>query len=73
MSIESSKTSHDPQKVNFNYSSLALPEREKTFPCKRLSFVLPSNKLEYSRDLLPFELLYCDIQNQDIGRYCRLE
>ena len=57
--------SHDPQKVIFNYSSHVLTESEKSLLCKGLNFAIPPDKLEYSDFLLPFELLYRDIQNLD--------
>ena len=63
LGIESSKTSHDPEKVIFNYSSHVLKEREKGLLCKGLNFAIPPDKLEYSDFLLPFGLLYRHIQN----------
>ena len=66
LGIESSKMSHDPQKVIFNYSSHVLTESEKSLLCKGLNFAIPPDKLEYSDFLLPFELLYRDIQNLDV-------
>ena len=61
LGIESSKTSHDPQKVIFNYSSHVLTESAKSLHCKRLNLAILPDKLEYSNYLLPFELLYRDI------------
>ena len=58
--------SHDPEKVIFNYSSHVLTESEKSLLCKGLNFAIPPNKLQYSDFLLPFELLYRDIQNLDV-------
>ena len=66
LGIESSKTSHNPQKVIFNYSSHVLTESEKSLLCKGLNFAIPPDKLEYADFLLPFELLYRDIQNLDV-------
>ena len=66
LGIASSKTSHDPQKVIFNYSSHVLTESEKSLLCKGLNFAIPPDKLEHSDFLLPFELLYRDIQNVDV-------
>ena len=34
--------------------------------CKGLNFAIPPENLEYSEFLLPFELLYRDIQNLDV-------
>ena len=66
LGIESSTTSNDPQKVIFNYSSHVLRESEKSLLYKGLNFAIPPDKLEYSDFLLPFELLYRDIQNLDV-------
>ena len=48
LGIESSKTSHDPQKVIFNYSSHVSTESEKSLLCKGLNFAIPPDKLEYA-------------------------
>ena len=53
-------------KWRFNYSSHVLTENEKSLLCKGLNFAIPPKTLEYADYLLPFELLYCDIQNLDI-------
>ena len=66
LGIESSKTPHGHEKVIFNYSSPVLTQSEKSLPCKELNFAIPPDKLEYSDFLLPFELLYCDLQNLDV-------
>ena len=65
LGIESSKTSHDPEKVICNYFFHVLTESEKSLLCKGLNFAIPPDKLEYSDFLLPFEILYRDIQNFD--------
>ena len=39
---------------------------KKIYFCKWLNFANPPDKLEYSDFVLPFELLYCDIQNLDV-------
>ena len=62
LSIESSNTSHNPQKVIFNYSSHVSTESKKSLLCKELNFAIPPGKLEYSKFLLPFGLLYRDIK-----------
>ena len=62
LGIESSKTSHDPEKLIVNYSSHVLTGKEKSLLCKGLNFTIPPDKLEYSGFLLPFELLYCGIK-----------
>ena len=66
LSIESSKTSHDPQKVIFDYSSHVLTENGKSLPRKGLNCAIPPDKLKFSDFLLPFKLLYCELQNLDV-------
>ena len=66
LDIESSKMSHNPQKVVFNYYSHVLTESGKSLLCKGLNFAIPPDKLKYSDFLLPFELLYRDIQTLDV-------
>ena len=66
LGIESSKTSHDPQKAIFNFSSDVLTECEKSLHCKELNFAIPPDKLKYFNFLLPFELFSRDIQNLDV-------
>ena len=66
LGFENSQTSPDPDKVIFNYSSHVLTKSEKSLLCKGLNFAIPPKTLEYADYLLPFELLYCDIQNLDI-------
>ena len=68
LGIDSTKTSHDPEKVIFIYSShvLTSEQSEKSFLCKELNFVIPPDKFGYSDFLLPFELLCHDIQNLDV-------
>ena len=66
LGIESSKTSHEPQKLIFNYPSHVLTESEKSLLCKGQNFAIPPNKFEYSDFLLPFELLHSDMQNVDV-------
>ena len=65
LGFENSQTSHDPDKVIFNYSSHVLTESEKSLLCKGLNFVIPLKTLEYDDYLLPFELLYRDIHDLD--------
>ena len=43
-----------------------MTESEKGLRCKGLNFAIPPDKLEYADFLLPFELLYRDIQNLDV-------
>ena len=66
LGFENSQTSHNPDKVIFNYPSHILTEREKSLLSKGLHFAIPPKTLEYADYLLPFELLYRDIYNLDI-------
>ena len=66
MSFEHSQTSHDPDKVIFNYCSHVLTDSEKSLLCKGLNFIIPPKTLEYVDYLPAFQLLYCDIHNLDI-------
>ena len=68
LGFENSQTSHDPDKVIFNYSSHVLTKSEKSLLCKGLNFVIPPKTLDCADYLLPFELLYRDIHNLDITR-----
>ena len=66
LSIESSKTPQDPQKVSFNYCSHVLIKSEKSSVCKGLAFVISPDELECSDFLLPFEFLSRNVQNLDV-------
>ena len=66
LGFENFETSHDPDKVIFNYSSHVLTESEKSLLCKGLNLAIPPKTLEYAEYPLPFELLYRDIHNLDI-------
>ena len=67
LGLENYQISHDPDKVNFNYSSHILAESDKSLLCKGLNFGIPPTTLEYADYLLPFELLSRDIHNVDIS------
>ena len=66
LGFENFQTSHDPDKVIFNYSSHVLTESGKSLLCKGLNFAIPPKTLKYADYLLPFELLYRAIHNLDI-------
>ena len=51
-------SSHDPDKVIYNFSDYKLTESEKSVLCKGLEFAIPPNKLEYADFMLPFELFF---------------
>ena len=60
------KLQHDPKKVIHNFSSYNLSQTETSLLLKGLNFSLPPKKLKFENYLLPFELLYRDVlQNDD--------
>ena len=67
LGFENSQTSHDHDKVIFNYSSHVLNESEKSLVCKDLNFAIPPKALEYANYLLPFELLFRFMHNLAIN------
>ena len=67
-----SATSHDPDKVLFNFSSHQLTEHEKSLLTKGLNFAIPPKNLNYADYMLPFELLFRDIDLLDIPRTDRV-
>ena len=50
-------------KVIYNLSNCQLTDCDKSLLIKRLNFVIPPKKIEYSKFLLPFELLFRDIKS----------
>ena len=60
-------SSHDLDKVIFNFLDYKLTEREKSVLCKGLEFAISPNKLDYADFMLPFELLFRDIKNTDLS------
>ena len=63
LGFQNPQTSHHPDKVIFYYSSHVLTKSEKSLLFKGLNFAVPPKTLEYADCLLPFGLLYRDIQN----------
>ena len=61
-----SETSHNPEKVIFNFSSHELSEYEKSLLCKGLNFAIPPKRLDYADHMLPFELLFRDINKSEM-------
>ena len=55
--------SHDPNKVIYNFSNYHLTDSDKSLLIKGFSFPIPLKKIEYSKFLLLFELLFCDIKS----------
>ena len=58
--------SHNPDRVIFNFSSYELTDDEKNVLCKDLNFSVKPGLIEYSEFLLPFELLFRDIEREDL-------
>ena len=51
-------SSHDPEKVIFNFSSYKLPSSNKDLLSKGLRFAIPPKQMDYSNFMTEFELLY---------------
>ena len=60
-------SSHDPDKVIYNFSDYKLTESKKSVLCKGLEFAIPPNKLEYANFMLLFELFFHDIKNTGLS------
>ena len=73
-----SKTTHAPDKVIFNFSNYRLNNHEKSLLCKGLNFAIPPKNIKYSDYLLPFELLFGDVNSLNFSSFdkecvkCRL-
>ena len=62
-----SDTCQDPDKVIFNFSSYNLSDHEKIVLSKGLSFAIPPKTIEYSELLVPFEILFRDINSLEVS------
>ena len=62
-----SETSHDPEKVIFNFSSHEFSDNEKSLLCKDLIFAISPKRLGYADHMLPFELLFRDINKNEMS------
>ena len=60
--LDDTSTSHDPDKVIFNYSSYNLSEEKKKVLSLGLNFSLPPKKLNFPSHLVPFELLFRSVK-----------
>ena len=54
-------------KVIFNFSSYNFSDHEKIVLCKGLSFAIPPKTIEYSEFLVPFEILFRDINSLEVS------
>ena len=59
------KLQHDPEKVIYNFSTNDLTQTEILLLLKGLNFSLPLQNLKFENHLLPFELLYRDVINDE--------
>ena len=57
------RSSHDPNKVIFTFTSYLLTEDEKSLLCKGHRFCIPSKTIEYADFLTQFELLFREYRN----------
>ena len=64
-----SVTSHDPEKVLFNFSNHLLAGHEESLLSRGLNFAIPPNNINYAYDLLTFELLIRDIDLCKVPSY----
>ena len=55
--------SHEPNKVIYNFSSYHLTDFDKLLLIEVLNFAIPPKKIEYSKFLLLFELLFLGIKS----------
>ena len=55
--------SHDPKEIIHNFSSYILTPNQETVLMKGLNFATPPKKLKYEDFMLPFELLYRNIED----------
>ena len=51
-------SSHDTEKVIFNFSSYELPSSNEDLLSKELRFTIPPKQIDYSNFMTEFELLY---------------
>ena len=60
-------TSHDPDKVIFNFSDHVLNTTEKYLLSKGLNFAILPKNINYTDFMLPFKLLYRDIDSLEVS------
>ena len=66
-SYHNSVTSHDPGKLIFNFSGHVLNTTEKSLLSKGLNFAIPPKNINYTDFMLPFELLYTDVDSLEVS------
>ena len=62
-----SVTTHDPDKVIFNFWGHVLNTTEKSLLSKGLSFTIPPKNINYADYMLPFELPYRDVNSLEVS------
>ena len=67
-SHHNSVTTHIPRRVISLYSGHILNTTEKSFLSKELNFEIPPKNTSYAYFMLPFELLYRDINSLEVSK-----
>ena len=65
-SYHNSVISHDPDQVIFNFLGHVLNTTEKSLLSEGLNFVIPPKNINYADYMLPFELLYRDVDSLEV-------
>ena len=60
-------SSHNPDKVIFNFSSHVLNTTEKSLLSKGLNFTILPKNINYADYMIPFELLYRDVNSLEVS------
>ena len=66
-SYHNSVTSHNPDKVIFNFSSHVLNTTEKSLLSKGLNFAIPPKNINYADYMIPFKMLYRDFDCLEVS------
>ena len=66
-SYHNSVISHNPDEVIFNFSSHVLNTTEKSLLSKGLNFAIPPKNINYADYMIPFELLYRDVDSLEVS------
>ena len=66
-SYHNSVTPHDSNKAIFNFSRLVLNTTKKSLLGKRLNLAKPPKNIDYADYILPFELLYRDVNSLEVS------
>ena len=67
MELMAGKLQHDPKKVIHNFSSYNLSQTETSLLLKGLNFFLSPKKLKFENHLLPFDLVYRNVLQDDVN------